>query len=69
VKPATGGEGGELAVRVGEVASQLGTSVTARRRRGTGGCGSRETGEREATENSSISISWCDKFFRWVSYK
>jgi hypothetical protein len=47
VKPATGGEGGELAVRVGEVASQLGTSVTARRRRGTGGCGSRETGERE----------------------
>jgi hypothetical protein len=42
-----GGEGGELAVRVGELAAPLGTSVTTRRRRGTGGCGSCETGERQ----------------------
>jgi hypothetical protein len=45
-----------------EAAAQLGTSVTARRRRGASGCGSRETGGREATENSLISISWCDNF-------
>jgi hypothetical protein len=62
------GQGGELAVRVGEVAAPLGTSVTTRRRRGTGGCGSCETGERQQKIAQLVPLGVII-FFRWASCK